>query len=241
MKKRYKILITITTFILIIAAVFTIWLLNPYQAVEEAAALLEQENIEITEENWLLFKTKAGDSDKGLIFYPGARVEAEAYAPLAAQIAEAGYQVIITPMPLNLAVLGINKADQIMKKYQDIEDWFITGHSLGGAMAANYAKQNSSKLEGLILLAAYPAESDDLSASSLDVLSIYAANDSFATLEDIEESKKLLPKNTVWHKIEGGNHSQFGYYGFQRGDAEAEITREEQQQEILKEILSFIE
>ena len=108
-------------------------------------------------------------------------------------------------------------------------------------MAANYAKQNSSKLEGLILLAAYPAESDDLSAISLNVLSIYAANDSFATLEDIEKSKKLLPKNTVWHKIEGGNHSQFGYYGFQRGDEKADITREKQQQEILKESLSFME
>ena len=241
MKKRYKILIAIIAFILIIAAVFAIWLLNPYQAEKEAAALLEQENIKITEEDWLLFETEAGNSEKGLIFYPGARVEAAAYAPLAAQIAAAGHQVIITPMPLNLALFGINKADQIMEQHPEINEWFIVGHSLGGAMAANYAKQNSSKLKALILLAAYPAESDDLSASSLDVLSIYAANDSFASLEDIEKSKKLLPESTVWHEIKGGNHSQFGYYGFQRGDEEAEITREEQQQEILTAILSFME
>lgn len=241
MKKRYKILITVIAFILIIAAGLTIWLLNPYQAVEEAAALMKKTNNEVTEEDWLLFKAESTSPKKGLIFYPGARVQSEAYAPLAAQIAEAGYKVIITPMPLNLAVFGIDKADQIMIKYPDIKKWFIAGHSLGGAMAANYARENISKLEGLILLAAYPAENDELKNHDLDVLSIYADNDSFATLEDIEKSRELLPENTVWKEIKGGNHSQFGYYGFQRGDNQAQISREKQQQEILNAILSFME
>lgn len=241
MKKRYKILITVLALFLIIAAGFTIWLLNPYQAVEEASAVMEKANVELTEEDWLLFEEESPGTNTGLIFYPGARVQSKAYAPLAAQIAEAGYKVLITPMPLNLAVFGIDKADQVIKKYPDIKNWYIVGHSLGGAMAANYARENISKLEGLILLAAYPAENDNLKTHNLDVLSIYADNDSFATLEDIEKSRELLPEDTVWKEIEGGNHSQFGYYGFQRGDNEAQISREKQQQEILSAILSFME
>lgn len=241
MKKRYKILLSIIAFILIIAGIFTIWLLNPYQAEEKAAAVMEKESIKVTEENWLLFKTEKDNPEKGLIFYPGARVQAEAYAPLAAQIADSGHQVVIPPMPLNLAVFGINKADQIMKKFSEVNEWYIAGHSLGGAMAANYAENNSSKLKGLILLAAYPAESDDLSNYNLDVLSIYAEKDAFATLEDIKNSRELLPENTIWKEVKGGNHSQFGYYGFQRGDNQAQISLEKQQQEILSAVLSFME
>jgi hypothetical protein len=208
---------------------------------EEANAVIEEENVEVTEEDWLLFKTEKDNSDKGLIFYPGARVKAEAYAPLAAQIADRGYKVVITPMPLNLAVFGIDKADQIIENFPEVNEWYITGHSLGGSMAANYAKDNAPSLSGLILLAAYPADSDDLSESNLDVLSIYAEKDAFATLEDIENSRKLLPENTICKEIEGGNHSQFGYYGFQRGDNEADISRDKQQKEILSAILSFME
>lgn len=241
MKKRYKILLSIIAFILIIAGIFTIWLLNPYQAEEKAAAVMEKESIKVTEEDWLLFKTEKDNPEKGLIFYPGARVQAEAYAPLAAQIADSGHQVVIPPMPLNLAVFGINKADQIMKKFSEVNEWYIAGHSLGGAMAANYAENNSSKLKGLILLAAYPAESDDLSNYNLDVLSIYAEKDAFATLEDIKNSRELLPENTIWKEVKGGNHSQFGYYGFQRGDNQAQISLEKQQQEILSAVLSFME
>lgn len=241
MKKRYKVLLTVISFLLIIVGIFAVWLLNPYQAMEEANAVIKEENVEVTEEDWLLFETEKANSDKGLIFYPGARVEAAAYAPLAAKIANRGYKVVIIPMPLNLAVFGIDKADQVIENFPEVNEWYITGHSLGGSMAANYVKDKADNLSGLILLAAYPADSDDLSNNNLDVLSIYAENDSFATLEDIENSKKILPENTIWKEIEGGNHSQFGYYGLQRGDNQADISREKQQQEIIESILTFME
>ena len=96
MKKRYKILITVITFILIAAAAFTIWLLNSYQAVKETSAVMGEEIVEVTDEDWLVFKRDTlitnTNSNKGLIIYPGARVKAEAYAPLAAQIAKADYK-----------------------------------------------------------------------------------------------------------------------------------------------------
>jgi hypothetical protein len=37
--------------------------------------------------------------------------------------------------------------------------------------------------------------------------------------------------------IEGANHSQFGWYGFQPGDQRAKIGREEQQQRTLAVVL----
>lgn len=240
MKKKYKVLLVIAVFIIVAASAFFIWLLNPYQASEEAQNFMEADNLKITESDWLVFEADKPESKKGLIFYPGARVEAKAYAPLAAKLAEAGHQVVITPMPLNLAAFGINKAEKVMAEYQNIESWYLAGHSLGGSMAVNYAANNLDQLAGLILLAAFPAESDDLSNTNFDVLSIYADNDNFATLEDIEKSKELLPQNTVWHQIKGGNHSQFAYYGFQRGDNEAEISRAEQQKQILSSILTFM-
>ena len=40
--------------------------------------------------------------------------------------------------------------------------------------------------------------------------------------------------------IDGGNHSQFGNYGFQKGDGEARISREEQEDRTVEAILNFL-
>ena len=36
----------------------------------------------------------------------------------------------------NLAVLDMNAADSIPERFSEVTDWYIGGHSLGGAMAA---------------------------------------------------------------------------------------------------------
>ena len=40
--------------------------------------------------------------------------------------------------------------------------------------------------------------------------------------------------------IEGGNHCQFGSYGFQKGDNEASISHEEQMYKTVETVVSFI-
>ena len=50
-----------------------------------------------------------------------------------------GYLVAVIPMPLNLAILGISKADGPIGAHPEITRWAIGGHSLGGSMAAQYA------------------------------------------------------------------------------------------------------
>ncbi|WP_167935774.1 alpha/beta fold hydrolase [Halothermothrix orenii] len=220
----------------------SIWLLNPYEAMDYAIEIMGNKNgVRITRNDWIVVEpANLNKVDTGFIFYPGGRVKAEAYTPLAFNIARSGYKVVIVPMPVNLAIFGINEADKVIKKYNHIDNWVIGGHSLGGAMAARYASENPSRITGLILLASYPSKEDDLSRGDLDVLSIYATRDGIATAEKINNSKELLPADTVWVKIEGGNHSQFGFYGFQSGDNEAIISRKEQQKETIKAIKKFL-
>ncbi len=217
------------------------WLNNSYQPMEQALEVFaHQQEVRVEVNDFMVFRPSQIRSETGIIFYPGGRVEPEAYAPLASQLASSGYLVAVVPMPLNLAVLGVNRASRLFLTESGIKSWYMAGHSLGGAMAARYAVNNSSKLEGLILMAAYPAESDDLSATELNVLSIYGSEDGRLSRSDIDASRQLLPPETRWLEIKGGNHSQFGWYGHQSGDKRATISREEQQQQIVAGIESFI-
>jgi dienelactone hydrolase len=176
----------------------------------------------------------------GVIFYPGGKVDPRAYAPPMHQIAAQGYLAVIVPMPLNLAVLAPGKASQVMAAYPEIKDWIIGGHSLGGAMAAHFVKQNPTLLDGLFFWAAYPASGDDLSQMDLKVVSISGSLDGLATPDKIDASRVLLPADSIWIPIEGGNHAQFGWYGDQPGDNSAEINREEQQQIAIQAVLDLL-
>jgi dienelactone hydrolase len=140
-----------------------------------------------------------------------------------------GYLVVIAPMPLNLAVFAPDRAADIISAYPEIRSWVIGGHSLGGSMAANFARNNPSLMKGLFFWAAFPAENDDLSAQDLQVVSIYGTLDGLATPDEVLGAQLLLPVDTQWAAIEGGNHAQFGWYGDQPGDNPAQISREEQQ------------
>ncbi len=158
----------------------------------------------------------------GIIFYPGGKVEYTAYAPLMQKLAEEDILCIVPKMPLNLAVLDVDAAEDIMKQYPEIDKWYIGGHSLGGSMAASYAAENPENFEGLLLLAAYSTE--DLSDTSMDVYSVYGSEDLVLNMEKYEEYRSNLPEDVYELIIEGGNHAGFGSYGAQEGDGEAAIT-----------------
>ncbi|MCP4142746.1 MAG: alpha/beta hydrolase [Chloroflexi bacterium] len=231
--------------IIIILALATIgfvwWGNTPLQAMPEAIAALESDNdVLIINKKWMVFSPINTSTKTGVIIYPGGHVDPRAYAPLAKEIAAAGFLVILSPMPLNLAVFDMNLAGEIMEASPDIERWLIGGHSLGGAMAAEYVAANPYKIDGLFLWASYSAESTDLShIPDLKVLSIYGTED--GGVEEIRVSGNRLPTKTVWVEMEGANHAQFGWYGIQPGDGVATISREEQQAWILKETIAFIE
>jgi pimeloyl-ACP methyl ester carboxylesterase len=200
---------------------------------EALVALQSDDTVQVETEPWLTFQPAGDEPETGLILYPGGRVDPRAYAPSARALAQEGYLVVIVPMPLNLAFFAPGRAAEVMAAFPSIEHWAIGGHSLGGAMAANFARNNPGAVGGLALWAAYPAASDDLSDYQLAASSIYGTRDGLATPDEIDASRPLLSPDTQWVAIEGGNHAQFGWYGPQSGDNEATISREEQQAQIV--------
>lgn len=236
---RWWYLIIVVPSILIIG--FLIWAYTPSGPMPEAiAALGSNQYVEVAQDEWITFSPKETTPEVGMILYPGGRVDPRSYAPAANSIAQQGYQVVIVPMPLNLAVFGIDKAQDVINAYPDIDNWMIGGHSLGGSMAASFTNNNPGNVDGLYFWASYPAESDDLSGTDIPIISISASLDGLATPEDIANSRELLPPGTTWVEISGGNHAQFGWYGDQRGDNPATISREAQQTEIIEEMITIL-
>jgi dienelactone hydrolase len=131
-------------------------------------------------------------------------------------------------------------AADVISAYPEIKNWAVGGHSLGGAMAANFAHKNPAQIDGLFFWAAYPASSDNLSGQDINVISIYGTLDGLATGDKINASRPLLPADTTWVAIEGGNHAQFGWYGEQPGDNPATISREEQQAQVIEAMFKFL-
>jgi len=180
-----------------------------------------------------------GNIQAGMIFYPGGKVEYTAYAPLMGELAKRGIASIVVRMPANLAVLDINGAAGIQKKYPEIEKWYMSGHSLGGAMAAKYVGKHITEYSGLIMLGAYSVT--DLSATNLAVLSVYGTEDHVMKMQNYETSKINLPSGSKEMVIASGCHGYFGSYGEQRGDGEAGILPQEQWNETAEAICNWIE
>lgn len=212
-----------------------------YKATSTALAQTEQQqNVEVQiTDNMVVFQPMGKDVKAGLIFYPGGKVEHLSYAPLMKNIAQQGYLCAITKMPFNLAVFDTKAGDKVMEAFPSVGNWYIGGHSLGGAMASSYAEKNADKLEGIIFLAAYP--SSDLSSTGLKMLSVYGTEDEVLNKETFESKKENAPANPYYHEIQGGNHAYFGSYGEQKGDGAAKITPEEQLVITTKVILDFLD
>jgi hypothetical protein len=193
-------------------------------------------------EDWIVFTPEGQSTTTGYIIYPGGFVDPVAYAPIARAIAERGYLTIIDPMPLNLAVLGLEGADDIIAGFPSITAWGIGGHSLGGAMAAEYTYRNPDAISGLALWAAYPSDNSDLSGEEIEAVSIYGDADGVASIEDVLNGANRLPPGSVFVLIPGGNHTQFGSYGegLQRGDNMATISRDEQQKIVVDSTVEML-
>lgn len=201
-----------------------------YKADDTAEALLEADNVEVMD--GYIVVSPAVESSTGFIFYPGANVEYTAYLPLMDQLADCGITCYLVKMPMNMAIMDANRADKVFEAHGDEHTfWFIGGHSMGGAMASKYVSENAEKIDGLILLGAYPYGE----YSSDKTIAIYGSLNT--SVKDELEAQNYQGKTYV---IEGGNHAYFGNYGEQSGDSVGEISREEQQREAVGVISLWI-
>jgi len=175
MKNLHRLILIILTILLAGMGGLVAWAtLSAQEATERAVSLLNDNGIHL-EDGLLVFRPNS-TTDSGLIYYPGGLVDPEAYAVTARGIADAGYMVVVPKMPLNLAFMGVSRADGIREDHPEIDSWVIGGHSLGGAMAAEYAKNNVDSLDGLIMFASYPANNEDFIDFPIPVLTVLSLN-----------------------------------------------------------------
>lgn len=235
LKKHKNKLIAAGVVLATLICAFSIYVGIYYRADDEAVSdYLSASGVKVSE-TARYFAVGNEAANRGLIFYPGGKVDPSAYLPLAAELARQGIFTVIVKMPFNLAVFGINAANRVMRKYSSVKSWYIGGHSLGGSMAAEYAAKHADKLSGVVLLGAY--SNVNLAPTGLPVFVAYGSEDRVLNMEKFESKLENLPSNRSELIIAGGNHAGFGMYGAQRKDGEATISKA-QQMKITAEMVS---
>ena len=204
------------------------WYVSDYYRAEDVAVSVLAREDGIASKDNLTILSPSVPGDTAIIFYPGAKVEAIAYLPLLDQIRQAGVTCILVDMPFHLAIFDVDAAGDVMAEFPDVKHWYMAGHSMGGAMASQFAAGHPDQVDGLILLGAYlygdyPPE---------DTLTVYGS------LNQSVEAHLDYTENVV--EIQGGNHAQFGNYGPQKGDPPAAISPEDQQAQAVSAITEFI-
>lgn len=228
----------------VLVAGFLGWALTPLGPTPQALeALKGSASVRVSELDggWVFVPEESTAPETGLVFYPGGRVDARSYAPFALDLADRGFTVVIARMPLSLAVLDANAADRFIDSPQldHVRSWAVGGHSLGGAMAAQYAADN--EVPGLALLAAYATQGSDLSQNSIAVVDVTGTRDGVLNQDSWLEGQALLPADTARVSIEGGNHAQFGDYGPQPGDNTPQISGSAQRRASVDAVASLLE
>jgi Alpha/beta hydrolase family len=181
-----------------------------------------------------------GERQATLVYYPGAKVKPEAYRWLGEALAPAGIQTVIVGFPLDFAFLSPNRANEVLATLPTGSQVYLAGHSLGGAMAAQYTKNNPSRIKGLILMGAYPANNVSLRDQPLRVLDLLAERDGVATPQEVEAGLPRLPESTQLVRLPGAVHSYFGRYGTQNGDGTPTASREATEALIIQNVKAFV-
>jgi pimeloyl-ACP methyl ester carboxylesterase len=230
---------------------FSLWMVNSFRAQGFDRTILESDQTVTVEktDQYIRFQPAENPQPTGFIFLPGGMVAPESYAPMSRAISEHGFTVFILKLPFGSAPLDSQEADvmqhalEIIDSNASIQYWTVGGHSRGAAIAARFASLHGGSFDGLVLIGtSHPKEEAfDLSNTNLPVTKIYATSDGLASTDEVEANARYLPDDTTWILIEGGNHSQFGYYGSQLGDNTATISRERQQELTIDAIIAALQ
>lgn len=223
-RAKVRILLAVPALVLAVAAVAILGYSRPLAAAPEAAAALRTENgVRLVDRvTWYELVPSVEDASgtavrptTGLVFLPGARVDAQAYAPELRRVAQAGYLVVVLKEPFGFSIVDRDHTRTIIENHPEIQHWAVGGHSLGGTVAAAYA-DGDRRVEGLLLLASYPASR--LERGDLRVTSVSGDLDRLVTPADVARSRANLPADTTFVVVPGASHASFGAYGAQPGD-----------------------
>jgi pimeloyl-ACP methyl ester carboxylesterase len=181
-----------------------------------------------------------------VVFLPGGLVAPRAYLPIVRALADEGIAAALVEMPYRSAVTEAQRRELWSRilaardRLGPTSPLILAGHSRGAAMATRFAAEHPDAVAALILIGTTHPKDDDLSAAPYRVLKIVGTRDCVAPLEDSRANAAKLPARTDWVTIAGANHAQFGFYGTQLNDCRAEISRADQQQQLLAAMTRFI-
>lgn len=218
----------------------TAWMYIGFQSVDLPEGVLhsgEQVTVSAVDDGFV-FRDRSNERRAGLIFLPGGLVDPRAYAPLMRGIAEAGYEARLMELPMRCACTD-SQVKRLFDGIRAVIDaqpdraWVLGGHSRGAMLATRYVhERGASGLAGLALVATTHPRDFSLADVKMPVVKIYGTQDGVANYDKMRGNAGLLPAGTKWVAIQGGNHSQFGYYRHQFGEGTAVISRERQQREV---------
>jgi pimeloyl-ACP methyl ester carboxylesterase len=217
-------------------AIFVTWSLLAYRAQgpERRTALQSDARVTVAAADGYWSFTPQAPARAGLIFFPGALVDPVAYAPLVHAIADAGYASILIQVPRRGAFGGA-EGPEVFERARNaaarssVRRWVVAGHSRGGVIACFVVRDGFPGLAGAVLLGTTHPRDFSLAATAIPMTRVYGTRDTIADVDKIERTRVNLPPSARIVRIDGGNHSQFGYYGFQPGDWPATISRDAQQ------------
>jgi hypothetical protein len=192
----------------------------------------------------LRFDPRSPRRGAGLVWVTGCLVPAEAYAPLARAVARDGTPVLVYQLPWRCAPLPAHQA-QVLTDLRTLmtapgSRWVLGGHSKGAVFVSALAAVPPPALRGIVLAGTTHPRDVDLSATRLVVAKVVATQDGIAPAPTSEARRGLLPPGALWHVVDGGNHSQFGWYGTQLGDGRATIDRARQQAIVVDVVLDVL-
>lgn len=199
----------------------------------------------VTKEDGVDFRGLVNPKQSGVIFLPGGMVEPSAYAPPLRGIAQAGYRAHLLYLPMRCACTDsqttqlFQRIDAIISGDPDTA-WILAGHSRGGMLASRFVQERAARPAGLALIATTHPRDFSLADLTIPVTKIYGTRDGIAPYAAMRKNKHLLPSNTTWVEVQGGNHVQFAYYRHQFGDDAATIPLRVQQEALERVLLNML-
>ncbi|MDQ7993292.1 MAG: alpha/beta hydrolase [Propionicimonas sp.] len=214
-------------------------------AVTDAASAAVVPAVEEAGGRVIVARPPAGTPERDVlvIVYPGGLVRPQAYEWLARVLAAQGYLTVIPEFSFDLAVTDVDRADTLIARYGEGKKVVLAGHSLGGAMAAQYAsdrEEAGSGLAGLVLMGAYPGGSADLSGAALPVLSLVGEHDEVVDAGALDDAWARLPGDTERVVVSGSVHAFFGRYGAQSGDGIPRVPRVTAETQVSQAVEGFL-
>ena len=233
-----------------LTVVFVAWALVAFRAAPEAHAAIRSDSAVAVRRGdgyWsFLPEARATPTHSALVFFPGALVDPVAYAPLARAVAAGGFPAYIVELPRRGAFGGADgpelddRLDRVLGLLASPPRWVVAGHSRGAVVASRVASERRRGLAGLVLIGTTHPRDVDLSALTQPVTKVAGTRDGLAKVSAVEANRAKLPPSTHWVWIDGGNHSQFGWYGFQPGDRRATVPASEQRTSMTRAVMAML-